>query len=81
MMKGILSVAAVSLVLATNGLATAQFDTSYGMDTIAKDSWEQMVTLEPCMNGGVSASGLYPSQIAENMSFSTRGTLAKLPPG
>lgn len=79
MMKGILSVAAVSLALATSA-AISQTDTRHGMKTIAQDRWEQMVNLEPCMNGGVSASGLYPSQIAENMSFSTRGTLASLPP-
>ena len=81
MMKGILGVAAVSLAMATGSVATAQTDTSYGMDTLAHGSWDQMVNLEPCLNGNVSASGLYPSQIAENMSFSTRGTLASLPPG
>jgi len=34
--------------------------------------------LEPCMNGDVSASGLYPSQIAEDKSFATLGTLANV---
>ena len=80
-MKAMLSIAAVSFVIATGSVATAQTDTHYGMDTLAQGSWEQMITLEPCLNGGVSASGLYPSQLAENMSFSTRGAMASLPPG
>ena len=78
-MKTILGVAAVSLLIATGSVAVAQNDTPHGMDNAAEGQWEQMVSLEACMNGDVSASGLYPSQIAENMSFSTRGILARLP--
>ena len=79
-MKGMLSIAAISFAIATGSVATAQTDSHYDMDTLGQGSWEQMITLEPCMNGSVSASGLYPSQIAENMSFSTRGVMASLPP-
>ena len=79
-MKSIIGVVTVSLAMTTGSVATAQTDTHYGMDSLSQGSWEQMTSLEPCMNGAVSATGLYPSQIAENMSFSTRGVMASLPP-
>ena len=78
-MKTILGVATVSLVIATGSVAATQNDTHNGMAHQAESSWDQMVSLEACMNGHVSASGLYPSQIVENMSFSTRGILARIP--
>jgi hypothetical protein len=78
-MKAIPGIATALLAIATGTVATAQNDTHYGMDSLAEGNWEQMVSLEACMNGGVSASGLYPSQFTENMSFSTRGTMAKIP--
>ena len=77
-MKAILGIATVSLAIATSSVATAESDTRYGMDNLAEGSWDQMVSLEACTNGDVSASGLYPSQSAENMSFSTRGVMAKI---
>lgn len=79
-MKGILGIMAVSLAMATSSVATEQTDTHYDMDTLAEGSWYQMISLEPCMNGHVSASGLYPSQFAENMSYTSRGVMASLPP-
>ena len=60
-------------------LATAHAGTPGATDEAALSIWEHMVSLEPCMNGDVSASGLYPSQIAEDKSFATLGTLADLP--
>jgi hypothetical protein len=78
-MKSIFGVVSVSLAIATGSIATAQTDTSHGMDNLVQGSWEQMISLEPCMNGAVSATGLYPSQSTENMSFSTRGVMASLP--
>ena len=77
-MKGIFGIVAVSL--ATSSVATAETDTHNVTDTIAEASWYQMVSLEPCMNGLVSASGLYPSQFAENMSYTSLGVMASLPP-
>ena len=79
-MKSIIGVVSVSLAMTTGSMATAQTGMHFGMDTPAQGSWEQMTSLEPCMNGAVSASGLYPSQIIENMSFSTRGVIASVPP-
>ena len=79
-MKGIFSIVAVSLAMATSSVATAETDTRNVTDTIAEGSWYQMVSLEPCMNGLVSASGLYPSQFAENMSYTSLGVMASLPP-
>jgi hypothetical protein len=79
-MKSIIGVVSVSLAMTTGSMAIAQTETHSGMDTLAQGSWEQMTSLEPCMNGAVSASGLYPSQIIENMSFSSRGVMASAPP-
>ena len=78
-MKSIIGVVSVSLAMTTGSLATAQTGMHDGMDTRARGSWQQMTSLEPCMNGAVSATGSYPSQIAENMSFSSRGVMASLP--
>lgn len=75
-MKSIIGVVSVSLAMTTGSAVTAQT----GMDNIVQDSWQQMTSLEPCMNGAVSATGSYPSQNAENMSFSTRGVMVSLPP-
>ena len=75
-MKSIFGVVSVSLAMTTGSVVTAKT----GMDNIMQDSWQQMTSLEPCMNGAVSATGSYPSQVAENMSFSTRGVMASLPP-
>ena len=77
-MKAVLGISTITLAMAAGSIATAQTDTHYGMDALAQGSWEQMTSLESCMNGAVSASGLYPSQIAEDMSFSTRGIMARL---
>ena len=63
-MKSIIGVVSVSLAMTTGSMATAQTGMHSGMDTLAQGSWEQMTSLESCMNGAVSASGLYPSQIA-----------------
>jgi hypothetical protein len=38
--------------------------------------WEKVAQYEPCMNGAVSATGLYPSQVAEDKSFATLGFIA-----
>lgn len=43
----------------------------------ALSQWENVALYEPCMNGGVSAGGLYPSQIAEDKSHATLGILAQ----
>jgi hypothetical protein len=77
-MKTIISAVSVSVVMATSA-ATAQTETHHGMATHSQGIWEQMASMEPCTNGAVSASGSYPSQSAENMSFSTRGPMASLP--
>jgi len=39
-------------------------------------NWEKMASYEPCMNGAVSATGSYRSQIADDKSFGTLGFLA-----
>ena len=79
-MKAMLGIATVSLAIATGSVASAQKDTQYGMNNLAEGSWDQTVSLESCMNGHVSATGLYPTQQAENMSFYTRGVMARVPP-
>lgn len=79
-MKGIPGIAAVSLAMATSSVAAVEAGTHSDMHALAQGGWVHMVSLEPCMNGAVSASGLYPSQIAEDMSFSTRGVMAGLNP-
>jgi hypothetical protein len=79
-MKSMIRVVSVSLAMATGSIAAAQTDIYSGMDNLAQVSWEQMSSLEPCMNGAVSATGVYASQGIENMSFSTRGVMAGLPP-
>ena len=39
--------------------------------------WGNSAFYEPCMNGSVSASGLYPSQTTEDKSLATLGVLAR----
>lgn len=41
------------------------------------DAWERMAVYEPCMNGDVSSSGFYPSQVGEDKSRATLGLIAK----
>ena len=77
-MNDITGIVLASLMIAVTVGATVQAGTPGVMDEAALSSWEHMVNLEPCMNGDVSASGLYPSQIAEDKSFATLGTLANL---
>ena len=77
-MKDFFRIILVSVAVASTGPAVAQAGVSSAMDEAALSSWEHMVSLEPCMNGDVSASGLYPSQIAEDKSFATLGRLAVL---
>lgn len=79
-MKNIIGIVAVTLATITSAVASTQTDMHKSAGTAAQDSWDRVISLEPCMNGGVSASGLYPSQIAENMSFSSRGLMASRPP-
>lgn len=77
-MKHINRILYAALASGSITLATAYAGTPDGTDEAALSTWEQMVSLEPCMNGDVSGSGLYPSQIAEDKSFATLGTLADL---
>ena len=77
-MNDITGIVLASLMIAATAGTTAQAVTPGATDAAALGSWEHMVNLEPCMNGDVSASGLYPSQIAEDKSFATLGTLANL---
>ena len=79
-MKAILVIAAVSLAIASGSVASAQSGTQHGMNKLAEGSWDHTASLESCMNGHVSATGLYPTQHAENMSFSTRGVMARVTP-
>ena len=63
-----------------SGIAVAAMATAGPTKTpteAAQSSWEQTVLFEPCMNGEVSAGGLYPSQAAENKSRATMGYLAR----
>ena len=62
-------------------IAVAQPTTSAVGDSAAMSKWEREALYEPCMNGEVSANGLYPSQIAEDKSFATLGRLAQLQSG
>ncbi len=71
-------IALVSLGIAATTLTIAQAGKSVTIDETALSAWEHMVSLEPCMNGEVSSTGLYPSQIAEDKSFATMGMLAGL---
>jgi hypothetical protein len=78
-MKNSIRTIFAALAIASIPLATTQAGTLHEMDQTALSNWEHMVSLEPCMNGEVSAYGLYPSQIAEDKSFATLGTLANVP--
>ena len=69
----------VSLVILQT--AVAQATMSAVSDSAVISQWEREALYEPCMNGEVSANGLYPSQIAEDKSFATLGRLAQLQPG
>jgi len=77
-MKNSIRTALATLAIASIPLAAVQAGTTSGMDGATLGNWEHMVSLEPCTNGEVSASGLYPSQIAEDKSFATLGTLADI---
>lgn len=57
------------VAIATAGPATSPTEATLS-------GWEQTALYEPCMNGEVSAGGLYPSQAAENKSRATMGYLA-----
>lgn len=78
-MKHIKHLVIATLASGSLGLASAHAEVPRGMGEAALSSWERAVSLEPCMNGDVSASGVYPSQIAEDKSFATLGTLADRP--
>ena len=78
-MKDLMRIILVSVAVASTTHATGEIGASSAMDEAALSSWEHTVSLEPCMNGEVSASGLYPSQIAEDKSFATLGVLAGRP--
>jgi len=77
-MKNGIRIAFAILAIALIPLATIQAGTTTRMDEAALSDWEHMVSLESCINGEVSASGLYPSQIAEEKSLATLGILADL---
>jgi hypothetical protein len=77
-MKDSIRIVLVALAIASIPLATVHAGKANGTDEAAISSWEHMVSLEPCMNGDVSASGLYPSQIAEDKWSATLGTLANV---
>ena len=77
-MKNGIRIAFATLAIASIPLAAVQAGTTSRMDETSLSEWEHMVSLESCINGEVSASGLYPSQIAEDKSFATLGILADL---
>ena len=63
-----------------SGIACAAMATAGPAKTQTEDAligWEQTALYEPCMNGEVSAGGLYPSQPAEDKSRATMGYLAR----
>jgi hypothetical protein len=78
LMKSSIRIAFATLAIASIPLAAVQAGTTSKMDEASLSEWEHMVSLESCINGEVSASGLYPSQIAEDKSFATLGVLADL---
>lgn len=72
----IIRASAITLaLLASASLTAAEVLHDAGQPSEAA-AWEHMASYEPCMNGEVSASGLYPSQIAEDKSFATLGWIA-----
>lgn len=69
-----------AIVTAGLFVATATFTATQSIADVSRkhelSRWEKEALYEPCMNGAVSSSGLYPSQIAEDKSISTLGFLA-----
>lgn len=64
-------------IAASNSVAAAERTTAQHDAEQALSEWENTALYEPCINGDVSASGLYPSQIAEDKSYATLGVLAR----
>lgn len=76
-MKQIRFVVLASIVLALRQVANANPNMPPAGDIASISEWERTALYEPCINGDVSASRLYPSQIAEDKSFMTLGMLAQ----
>lgn len=74
------TLALCSFLISVIGLTSAAYANNdlpqHGADP-ALSQWENTALYEPCMNGGVSAGGLYPSQITEDKSNATLGVLAR----
>ena len=66
-MKSALFAAAVATALISVPLAvTAGGEYTGGVVNAGQDAWSQEAFYEPCMNGDVSASGTFSSQLAED---------------
>ena len=60
------SLAAASTLLAAPLVATAGGGYTSGAGNAGQEAWTQEAFHEPCMNGDVSASGRFSSQLAED---------------
>lgn len=76
-MKKISLIVIASIALTVLQAAVAQATFSADEDAATMGYREREASYEPFINGGVSANGLYPSQIAEDKSFATLGRLAQ----
>jgi hypothetical protein len=46
-----------------------------GVGTAGQDAWSKEALYDPCMNGDVSASGIFSSQLAEDKAMVRMGTV------
>ena len=70
-MKKSIVVAAALLVLPY--AATAGGGYTSGVVNAGQNAWSQEAFYEPCMNGDVSASGMFSSQLAEDKAVARMG--------
>ena len=66
-------IAVVAALLAFSIAATAGGGYSSGVVGVGQDAWTQEAFYEPCMNGDVSASGRFSSQLAEDKALVRMG--------
>ncbi len=61
-----LNIAAAMALLSLPLAATAGGGYTSGVVNAGQDAWYQEAMYEPCMNGDVSASGMFSSQLSED---------------
>ncbi|MGB5202331.1 MAG: hypothetical protein WBR56_20785 [Sedimenticolaceae bacterium] len=65
--------AIVAAFLTVPIVATAGGGYTGGVVNASQDAWSKEALYDPCMNGGVSASGMFSSQLAEDKAMVRMG--------